>query len=113
MCPMFDEFNDGFCPECMLKGKQTGMILNGGDFWECPDCHLQAHSAAWGFLAILRTRGRGDFKTTKATEHVDGVNLAKVGVGEHWNKIEGVIRSEEDLKSYLEREVEAVRNQAN
>ena len=55
---MFDQFSDGYCPECQLKNEMRDMILNDSDFWECPVCHLQARSGG-GFFVLLRTSGNG------------------------------------------------------
>jgi len=55
---MFDQFSDGYRPECLLKNEMRDMILNDSDFWEYPVCHLQACSGG-GFFMLLRTRGNG------------------------------------------------------
>jgi hypothetical protein len=51
------------------------MVLNDSDFWECPVCHLQAHSASPGMFTILRTRGAGNLREKKATDGIVGWTL--------------------------------------
>lgn len=100
---MFDTFNDGFCPQCMLGGNLNEMLLNNTDFFECPECRLQVAFNQVG-VAIMRERGNGKLKETKATERYGGVFLYKEsntdkGVATH------IIDSEAKLREYLEKEV--------
>lgn len=62
-------YSDGFCPQCLLDGDHQEMTLNDDDFWECPKCRVQAHSASFGMFAILDKRGRGSLRTDKATSN--------------------------------------------
>jgi len=58
---MYD-FSDGYCPECELAHNKSQMLLNDGDFWECPACHLQAKGGRLSpFFTLLRSRGGGAF----------------------------------------------------
>jgi hypothetical protein len=70
---MFDGYSDGYCAQCALGGLEVEMLLNRGDYWECPGCRLQMAGNA-GQVMILRVRGRGEFRSdrTLATEHVVG-----------------------------------------
>jgi len=105
---MFDQFSDGYCPECLLKNEMRDMILNDSDFWECPVCHLQARSGG-GFFVLLRTRGNGRLKTTKATDpgnRAIGLVLIRAKID---NKFEVDVsedfKSEDDLREFLTKEV--------
>jgi hypothetical protein len=60
-------YTDGYCPQCEQKGDITPMVLNSDDFWECPNCHLQAHSGCIGMFAILKQRGQGKLSGSEAT----------------------------------------------
>lgn len=104
---MFFPFTNGQCPECLLKGNREGMMLNYQDFWECPTCHLQAHSASGGMLAILRERGKGDLNAshTLASEHVGGWVLAKDAGLANLKADSSGFKDEIDLKAFLEKEV--------
>jgi hypothetical protein len=78
---MLAQFSDGFCPECLLKGKHSPMALNDADLWECSLCRLQANTAKQGMFTILSTRGSGEIKSGKtaqvATAKVSGWVLAR------------------------------------
>jgi len=43
----------GWCPVC----SKVEMVVNRADFFECPECHLQAGSD----IAILSEKGAGNF----------------------------------------------------
>lgn len=70
---MFIAYSDGFCPQCLLEGRDAAMHLNCQDLWECPHCHLQAAGGAGSFM-ILNERGNGNFKPgpTSATDYIVG-----------------------------------------
>jgi len=98
-------YTDGYCPQCLLDADHQEMTLNTDDFWECPKCQLQAHSASSGFLAILTERGHGHLKTEKAISNrqVIGVILTRG----QYEFPEGPsidprgFRSEEELREFL------------
>ena len=105
---MFDIFNDGYCPQCLLDSGRNEMILNRGDLWECPLCHLQAHSASMGLFAILGERGEGDLKETKATDQIKGRILTRAIPGEYGFCADSIgFSSEMDFREYLELHKEA------
>ena len=98
---MFDEFSDGYCPQCLLEDQRVAMKLNDVDFWECPDCHLQAHSRSSGMFAIMRTRGNcTDFRYEVATKFVNGWVLSQAAAEAPY-KPEGGFGCEEDLRTFL------------
>jgi hypothetical protein len=104
---MFDKFFDGFCPECLLKDRRVEMILNGGDYFECPDCHLQVstESLRAGMVTILRKRGKGDIRQTRASSVCIGVFLARESRGDKSESF--IIDTEESMRKYLREEVES------
>jgi len=108
---MFEQFSDGYCPECMLNDKKVPMMLNTGDLWECPECRLQATSGSVGTFVLLRKRGTGQLSTsmTKATDNVIGWLLDKAQKGSSLRKCfspEGSgFDSEEELRQFLKNEV--------
>jgi hypothetical protein len=78
---MFDKFSDGYCPQCLLDDERREMLLNSDDYWECPACHLQARGGS-GMFVLLRTRGKGRLKTTKATDYVNGWVLCRADLND-------------------------------
>lgn len=101
---MFDNFNDGYCPQCALENREVEMLLNRGDYWECPECHLQGRGG--GSLMVLRERGRGDFKSYRlgATEHIVAVLILKQSAGDPYES-DGAFRDEAEFRAYLANEV--------
>ena len=102
---MFDQFSDGYCPQCMLDGNQVVMILNKMDFWECPQCQLQAHTASAGMFALLKERGNGQLKVQEASKYVVGYVLTNVKDDDEFAASSEGFRSREDLQAFLEHEV--------
>jgi hypothetical protein len=100
---MFDQFNDGYCPQCLLAEKQEAMILNDHDFWECPACRLQARSSG-GMFVLLRTRGEGHLKDTKATDTVMGWVLCRARKTNSLETGED-FKNESELRQFLANEV--------
>ena len=102
---MFDNFSDGYCPQCALEEKQVEMLLNQGDYWECPDCHLQAAGGAASFM-ILRERGTGNFKEPRvgAAAHVSGAFVTKQSAKDPLDS-DGWFEDEEELRDFLKNEV--------
>lgn len=96
---MFDRFNDGYCPQCLLDDEQRPMILNRSDFWECPVCHLQARSNA-GMFVLLRTRGEGNLKDTHATSQVVGWVLCRAQ-RDDWQETGEDFKTEAQLREFL------------
>jgi hypothetical protein len=88
------------------------MILNTDDFWECPTCHLQATTATGVLFAILRTRGRGELKDTKAAKHVSGWPLAKASPKKFYDvEPNSGFKTEEQLREFLDKEVHEARDE--
>jgi len=102
---MFDEFSDGYCPQCMLDNQRVDMVLNMSDFWECPKCRLQAHSASPMMFAILRERGTGKLRKEKATSQVSGCVLTKARVDAWYRADSSGFPDEEALRRFLREEV--------
>ena len=98
---MFDNFNDGSCPQCALKSKPIEMVLNQDDFWECPACHLQAMGSKAIFM-ILQERGSGDFKSNKitASEYIVGALMTKESQEEPYQSC-GAFRDENDFRTFI------------
>ena len=98
---MFDEFSDGYCPQCLLENRRVAMKLNGSDLWECPYCHLQAHSKSKGMFAIMRQRGNSvQFRDAEATASVIGWVLSPA-IAEAPYKPKGGFGSEAELRAFL------------
>jgi len=72
---MFFAYSDGNCPQCELHGKIVPMRLNTDDYWECPQCKLQASGSV--LVKILTARGSGEFLSEPilATKNVAGASL--------------------------------------
>ena len=58
---MYEDFCDGDCPQCRLEGRTVELLLNQGDAFECPECHLQLLNMH-AFAVIVRERGKGVFR---------------------------------------------------
>ncbi len=99
---MFDNYSDGYCPQCALVDQQIDMLLNRGDYWECPVCHLQAAGSEGTFM-ILRERGSGDFRPDRvsATEHILGAFVTKESA-EHPLQPGGWFQDEAELRRFLD-----------
>ena len=109
---MYDEFSDGYCPECLLDDKKIPMVINRGDLWECPECHLQACGGGGAApFVIMRIRGTGQLipEGKKATDHICGCILDRAQKGlttRHRYSPDGTgFDSEEDLRQFLKNEV--------
>ncbi len=59
---MYDEYNNGLCPQCMLEDKSVELIVNAIDLWECTICRLQMHNSNPLFMVVMRTRGNGNLR---------------------------------------------------
>jgi hypothetical protein len=81
------------------------MILNRMDFWECPDCHLQA-AGNKGFFIVLRERGKGEFARNRvsATEQISGATLLKQSESDSLLPL-GYLRTEKEFRYFIEKEV--------
>jgi len=98
---MFDKYSDGYCPQCLLENRRLIMKLNDCDFWECPDCHLQAHSRSAGMFAIMRTRGScTDFKDSQSVDFIMGWILSPA-TAEAPYRPQGGFSAETDLRRFL------------
>lgn len=102
---MFDQFTDGYCPQCLLRNERVEMVLNSSDFWECPVCRLQGHTASGGMFALLRERGTGKLREGKATECVTGFVLTKAKVDEWYRADRSGFSDEDALRRFLREEV--------
>jgi len=102
---MFNDYNDGFCPQCALQDQEIEMLLNRNDYWECPSCHLQA-SGGGGRFMIIRHRGSGKFKVeqTGAGQHIVGAYMC-VQSAEDPLVSDGKYMNEAVFRAFLEREV--------
>jgi rubredoxin len=102
---MFDNYSDGYCPQCALDDKQVEMSLNRGDYWECPECHLQAAGGSASFM-ILRKRGEGKFQEPRvgATAHISGAFLTRQSADEPFDS-DGWFEDEAELRDFLEKQV--------
>ena len=98
---MFDAFSDGYCPQCLLEGRRVALKLNQADFWECPDCHLQAHTRSLGMLAVMRTRGNCRvFRREVAPDCVIGWVVCRAAAEAPY-KPGGELGSEAELRTFL------------
>lgn len=100
---MFDQFSDGYCPQCLLDNERREMLLNGDDFWECPTCHLQARNGG-GMFVLLRTRGKGRLKSSKATDFVGGWVLCRAELEDQYKTGED-FKDESALRAFLTKNV--------
>lgn len=98
---MFDNYSDGYCPQCALADSQVEMLHNQGDYWECPVCHLQAAGANGSFM-ILRERGNGAFRRDRvpATDYVVGAFVIRESA-EHPLQSGGWFQDEADFRRFL------------
>lgn len=79
------------------------MILNMDDFWECPTCRLQAHTATEATVALLPTRGSSQLKDTKATARILGWYLTKADPKAIFKADPSGFDTEEDLREFLKK----------
>lgn len=102
---MFDNFSDGYCPECLLKDAHVEMLLNRRDYWECPTCRLQAAGGGPGFM-VLRERGKGQYKSYRvaASEHVTGALITRQSADDPFES-DGAFQDEAEFREFLEKEV--------
>lgn len=96
-------FYQDCCPRCRLHGSHHEMRLNSDDFWECPSCHLQGHTACAGFFALLETEGRGDWATgtVNASEYAGGWVLTIADPDDPMAAFTGGFSGERDLRAWL------------
>ena len=102
---MFNELNDGYCPQCLLKDKRISLVINAGDLWECPECRLRLHNCNFFFMAVMRERGVGDLKGINALGHVRGKVLTKASPEDEFKADPAGFKDEDDFKAFLEGEV--------
>ena len=77
------------------------MKQNDYDSWECPDCHLQAHSRSKGMFAIMRHRGKCvTFRDAEATASVIGWVLSPASAEAPYTP-KGGFGSEVELRAFL------------
>jgi len=102
---MFDNYNDGYCPQCALQDQEIEMALNREDYWECPVCRLQAAGGGGRFM-ILRQRGSGEFKSERvvATSHIVGAYVCAQSAEDPLAS-DGKYLDEAAFRTFLEREV--------
>lgn len=103
---MFDPFSDGYCPQCLLEDKKNPLVVNQMDFWECPSCRLQCVSDGISVLSIIRERGDGQLKDIVATEWIKMFTLSRTPMNDITKSDGSTFRNEEELRGYLENEVE-------
>jgi len=103
---MFDNYSDGYCPQCALEHEEVEMLLNRGDYWECPVCHLQAAGSKASFM-ILRELGVGDFKghRVSATEYIVGAFITKQSASDP-GQSDGWFKDEADFRRFLENDIQ-------
>lgn len=102
---MFNEFSDGFCPQCLLEDKIIPLVQNNMDFWECPECRLQCVSDGVSVLSIMRERGNGLLKDVFATNWVKKFTLSR-GDKDFITRSDGsTFRKEQELGEFLAKEV--------
>lgn len=102
---MFEKFSDGYCPQCLLEDKQNSMVANSDDFWECPECKLQCVTVGETYFAILRERGSGFIKDTKATEWVKRLLLSRGDKNHITQSDKSLFHSEQELIDFLKNDV--------
>lgn len=102
---MFDKFSDGYCPQCLLDNERVEMFLNMSDFWKCPKCRLQAHTASMGMYAILRERGSGQLREEKANSQVNGWVLTKARLDEWYRADSSGFPDKDALRRFSREEV--------
>ena len=102
---MFDDYNDGCCPQCALQDQERELLLNRDDYWECRDCHLQV-SGGGGRCMILRQRGSGQFKSERigAREHIVGAYVCAQSPEDPLSS-DGKHMDEAAFRAFLEHEV--------
>ena len=98
---MFDQVNDGYCPQCLLEDKRVELMINADDIWECPECYLQIHNCNFFFMAVMHERGQGDLRNISAVGRVRGKILTKASVKDDFKADTSGFRSEEDFRSFL------------
>lgn len=102
---MFNEFSDGFCPQCLLEDKIIPLVQNNMDFWECPECRIQCHTCTSSVLSIMRERGDGLLKDIQATDWVKRYILSR-GDKDSITRSDGsTFSNEHELREFLENEV--------
>ena len=110
---MFNEFFEGYCPECRLAEKSNKLVLNGSDFFACPDCGLQVCLYGELFIIILHRRNSTFLKTYSGDTineiaNPTGRAMSELSQDEHGNysnqlRPSKIITTEEELRTYLGR----------
>jgi hypothetical protein len=103
-----EEKNNGYCPYCSMEKKNNPFRINMNDYWECPECHLQAQliqGPTEPVLGILPMKGEGNFKEGGISNpHSYIVNLTMVRKPNGSDKVsfeECIIQNKEDLLAYI------------
>ena len=104
---MFDPFNDGYCPQCLLDDKKNPLVVNQMDFWECPSCRLQCVSDGVSVLSIMRERGDGTLKDILATDWIKRYSLSRTQMNDITKSDGSTFQKEKELRGFLERVVES------
>jgi hypothetical protein len=102
---MFDQVNDGYCPQCLLDNRRVALMINADDIWECPDCKLQLHNCNFFFMAVMRRRGHGDLKNISAVGRVRGKILTKTSDEDEFKADSSGFRGEDDFRMFLRNDV--------
>ena len=102
---MFDQVNDGYCPQCLLDNSRVALMINADDIWECPGCNLQLHNCNFFFMAVMRKRGHGEFKNISAVGRVRGKILTKASTEDEFKADSSGLRNEDEFMVFLKNEV--------
>ena len=99
----FSQFWDGYCSECMLNDKQSRMLLNNYDFFECEYCSLQMAIPYPGLQAVvLNFRGKHKFHSSKTyADKVNNSELLYVQTLDRFPFCEKTQVDAEDLKNFI------------
>ena len=103
---MFDSYNDGYCPQCLLDDKKIQLVVNQMDFWECPACRLQFVSNGVSILSIMRERGEGRLKDILATDWIKRFTLSRTYPNDITKSDGTRFSAERELREFLERGIE-------
>jgi hypothetical protein len=90
---------DDICPVCH---PEQSLLLNTGDLFECPSCHLQIGFVGFPVAALLAVRGEGKFRETKTTvpPHFQGSLLAKAK-SRTVLPSDNIIQTREEIEEFL------------
>jgi Zn ribbon nucleic-acid-binding protein len=104
---MFDEFSDGYCPQCFLDDKKIPLVQNNMDFWECPECRLQCHTCTLSVLSIMRKRGDGRLNDILAIDWVKRCILSRADKNVITLSDGSTFKNEQELRDFLLSEVKS------